>query len=735
MRFGYHRSVENAISLARPVESVAMNVDARRMRSGRWAAGPPPLPRARKWTVPACVGLLVLALATTGCDAPDEGLGHGEASKSDTYAPTPREITAHNAEAQAAPDKVTTAQESISRGDVPEATQACWNCHEETVRAYLGHAMASSAGPIDADTTIPDAVVMQPATGTKYEVLTARDGTTYLDATRHDGGRRRQQIVGRIGAGRFDVSWATAEVNEATGEVLGRLFFAPVELVTGRGWTLSPFELAEPAAGIDFALTSDCLGCHVGRDLSALPGAAATETANGRVLFPPNHLGFDAFDHLNGLRCEVCHGNTRRHRALMAGLEEPASEGGAARIDTGLTRIGDLPPATQRDICGRCHLQGDARLELIHGPTDRSRPLVAQVPVLVPANPSDDFRFVSQLERLVLSECFRQTPEMTCTTCHDPHRGVTTQGIANFDRVCQKCHGGLHQETSEDRERGGTTCNRPADLEVATVTGDPARTADSCVDCHVRRSQPFDLPHVRSTDHWIRRSIPLPEDDIPHRAVAEPGGDLVIFDQHRLPENESTRQWLRGIQAIGLATLGRTDEALTLFKTLPAPGTFAATQAPEDVPIVEPLQRQAIYHETRALTLLAARRPTEARAAFDDALKIHPTWPSARLARAQLALTQGDPTTALRDTQLIIDTFPQTEQPWLIRLTMAEQARHPDLARAALLAIVEKWPSNASHWYKLGLIERQQGNLEASQKALDNARHIQPSWAEDSGLE
>ena len=42
------------------------------------------------------------------------------------------------------------------------------------------------------------------------------------------------------------------------------------------------------------------------------------------------------------------------------------------------------------------------------------------------------------------------------------------------------------------------------------MTGGEPRSAAGCVDCHVRRSQPFDLTEVRSADHWIRRRIEPP---------------------------------------------------------------------------------------------------------------------------------------------------------------------------------------------------------------------------------
>ena len=605
-----------------------------------------------------------------------------------------------------------TASKAKASTPIPAPLQPCQGCHQETVAKYLSHGMATTAGPAGA---VPPGSVFHPESGRRYEVVVEGNGTSFLETTLADGGRRRQKIVGRIGAGRLDVSWATAEVNLETGETLGRLFFAPVELITGHGWELAPFEVNPPAAGADFALTADCLTCHMTRDLEGLPGASLAQASGQRVLFPANHLGADAFEHLQGLSCEACHGDTRRHRALMAGLEKPDDP----RNRLGLERLSDRAPAAQLDVCGRCHLQGDARLELIdprqEGGPDPTRPLVAQIPVMVTARETDDFRFVSQVERLALSPCFRQTPEMTCTTCHDPHIGTAAQGIPHFDKVCASCH--------QD------SCRRPPKLAVTTVTGEEPRTAQGCVDCHMRRSQPFDLPHVRSADHWIRRRIPLPDDAVAHRAVADPLGPLEIFGRDRLAGPLAAPAgplWERGVLAIGLTTLGRVDEAASHFDAFPPAGSPQAVQ-PSAPAGLEPLETRAAFHETRALALLAQGRPEEAFLAYGDALKVAPLSPGALLSRARLAVGKGDVRTMLIDSQQLIDSFPVAEQPWELRLLFAERAGRPKLALEALREATRAWPSNGTFWWKLGLLEEQDGDPAAASQALDRARQLQPS--------
>ncbi|HEX9637836.1 MAG TPA: hypothetical protein VGB99_09890, partial [Acidobacteriota bacterium] len=310
---------------------------------------------------------------------------------------------------------------------LPAAVERCTLCHERVVRDYLEHGMARSVGPVG---EVPRGVVANPVNGNRYEIASDA-GAVWLRATFRDGGVRRQQLVGRIGAGIFDTSWAAAETDGA-GAVTGRLFFAPVELVSGRGWELAPFETHAASPGLDLALTEGCLTCHTLSDPGRLPGAATARAADaGSKPYPPNALGADAFEHFEPLGCAACHGAVEKHADIMSG-REPGAEG-----ELGLPRLGRLDAGAQRDVCARCHLQGDARIDLTGGRPRPDRPLAGQIPVLVPAQAQGDFRFVGQLERLALSACFRGAPQMTCTTCHQPHRGAAAQGTASFDAACR----------------------------------------------------------------------------------------------------------------------------------------------------------------------------------------------------------------------------------------------------------------------------------------------------------
>ncbi len=595
---------------------------------------------------------------------------------------------------------VVQADEEAVPAEVPEAMRACYECHEDVVTAYLEHGMARSIGPVG--TPAPGAVT-NPFSGTRYEIYNDAEGA-WLKGTNRDGGTRYQRLVGRVGAGLFDTSWIGAEVDPFTNENTGRLFFAPVETIVGHGLELSPFELREGSAGLDLPLNQACLTCHTTDRLAGLPNAAVGP--DGRAIYPDNALGIDAFEILQPLGCEACHGDARDHVTMMSGLP------GDDAVD--IESLSRSSGARQRDVCARCHLQGDARLDLVEGVPRAEAPLAGQIPVLVPTRAGDDFRFVGQLERLALSACFKATPAMTCTTCHDAHTGVAQQGTARFDAACKSCHAGITSHTT---------------LTVEAVTGEPARTAEGCVDCHVRRSQPFDLPHIRTADHFIRRRIPEPAADLPHRQFADPAGPVTLFDDGRLAERLRTpegRRWNDGVVAVGLVSMGRMEEAVQLFESFPQPGTEAAVQPSAPDGLIS-LEADPSFHHTRGIALMIAGRRAEALAAFSDALKLDPYYAEARMERAKLRLLTDDIQGALIDTRFVVEAHPEAERPWKLNTSIALSTGRVAMAASALETATQRWPSDAASWQQLAFLYDKLGRRQEAQQALARAQLLQPS--------
>ncbi len=625
--------------------------------------------------------------------------------------------------------------ESAGAGSPPLSMRGCAGCHPNVYSSYLRHGMSRSLGKVQQP---PSGKVSHPKTGWQYEMRPQGD-TSYLTAIAPDGGIRSQKVVGQIGAGIFDISYATAELHPATGEPVNRLFFAPVETVTDHGLELSPFEMSERPSGVNMALTEGCLTCHTDSSPASLPGASA----NGRWIDPGHALGVDAFDHLKPLGCEACHGSARKHLRLVSGLEE--GDG------LGLELLAELSPARQRDVCARCHLQGDVRFQMVKGRPSLDKPLAAQFPTLVTATPGDDFRFVGQLERLSLSKCFEGAPEMTCTTCHDPHTSFRQQGVASFERACVQCHGrspngqspnGRSQtgQSQTGQSRTGQSraeqvgCSRSPELTVQAVTGSSARGELGCVDCHVRQSEPFDLPGIATTDHYIRRSIPRRE-KMAFRSVTTPGGDLKLWDDGRLDKLLSTtagKLWRDGLLAMAYVQIGRFQEAVTLFDRFPNPGSSQAIQPSAPAPL-ESVETWPTFHQLRGMALLGAQRLPAARAAFGDALRLDPDHPGALMGRARMAMVTGDSVQTMHDTQRMIETYPLSESPWQLRAVIAQRLGRGDFQIKALEEMVRRWPSDARTWLQLATLYRAAGADAQAAQAAEQARRLQPSLMENLG--
>lgn len=622
-------------------------------------------------------------------------------------------------EPEAAPAAATASQSAPIA--IPGTLRPCAGCHLPIVQAWLEHGMADSLGDLSQPSRLPEpGLVANPLSGWSYRV-TVREDEAWLLGTGPRGGRREQRLVGRLGAGVFDVSWVGEEVDPVSGEGTGRLFFAPVETVTGYGLTLSPFELHRDSAGMDMPFTGDCLTCHTTDRVSGLDGASVA-AARGSV-YPGNALGAGALQQLAPIGCDACHGPTARHLAIASGQSPPDPDEGL-----GVRPMHEHTAAERRDVCARCHLQGETRSELISGMVGgaphRDRPLAGQIPVLVPTRELTDFRFVGQTEQLALSPCFLASAEMTCSTCHDPHTAVRAQGTPSFDAACASCHDGENGAHGQ-----GAVCSRTPLLTVEQVAGRPARTETGCVDCHMVRAQPADLPHIETADHRVRRHLPPPAELAPdegplglpaHRGVLDRDGPMRLYaDPHdsrlnRALSSPSGQLWQRGVLAMGMVSLGRMEDAIEGYARFPEPGTAEARQptAPE---LLVPLETEPLFHHLRALVLQGSGRFEAALAAYGDALALDPERAGARVGRAELRLRLGHLEGMVADTEEVIRAHPKAEAPWLLRAEVALRLQRPDMALQAFQEAAARWPSNAAVWVQIARLREAVGRLDAAQ--------------------
>ena len=147
-----------------------------------------------------------------------------------------------------------------------------------------------------------------------------------------------------------------------------------------------------------------------------------------------------------GVTCQRCHGPRASH-----------VDSGGAISDFSWHGISQMESVNR---CAECHRRADE-----------------QKPGAVRPDNVEIVRF--QPVGLVQSACFQGSRELTCLTCHDPHRPMSAQD-SRGDWQCTQCHDG-------------------ADVQRPVCSA--MRTGD-CVRCHmprVRGNNPLQF-----TDHWIR---------------------------------------------------------------------------------------------------------------------------------------------------------------------------------------------------------------------------------------
>jgi len=252
-------------------------------------------------------------------------------------------------------------------------------------------------------------------------------------------------------------------------DINGYVHQAPITFYTQtKKWDLAPgFEVKNER--FSRIISTECLTCH-----NHLP-KHVKGSENKYTEMP------------TGIECERCHGPGSIHvREKKAGNIVDISK----EIDYTIVNPRKLSVDLQMDLCQRCHLQGVAVLN--EGKTFYDfRPgmkLADVMNVFLPRYTNSHERFImaSQADRLRLSECFK-TGEMSCITCHNPHKSIEATAVNQYNDACKSCH-----KTVKD---------------VLCSESEAARKAenDNCVSCHMPRSGSIDIPHINISDHYISK--------------------------------------------------------------------------------------------------------------------------------------------------------------------------------------------------------------------------------------
>jgi Flp pilus assembly protein TadD len=307
-------------------------------------------------------------------------------------------------------------------------TAGCVRCHRDIVEAYSKTGMGRSFGK-------PQPLVgklYHKASDRTYEIGDAKM-TRYQAGPDGKGVNETESTIDYvIGSGNHARTFLHRNPDNSLTEL-------PVSWYSEKGGVLAMSPGYDRPDQEDFRrlVPDDCLFCH-----NAYPRAS-------------NPLP-------EGIDCQRCHGPASDHKALI----NPAQ----------------LSRERQIDVCGQCHLE----------PTSSPPPSIFRQPgralysyrpgeplsyyaVYFDANIGDRlFEAAHQEYRLRKSACFLKS-QITCTTCHDPHREHLD---AHFIAVCKTGHATAHN------------------------------TDRNCLECHMWKRRTGDVPHAVMTDHYIQRRKP-----------------------------------------------------------------------------------------------------------------------------------------------------------------------------------------------------------------------------------
>jgi Tfp pilus assembly protein PilF len=458
--------------------------------------------------------------------------------------------------------------------------QACADCHVEESKHYRQHPMGRSLAPVAAAGAMERfEAASNPfgAAGLRYGIERRDDRVFHREWTADP----REKVLAEHNA---EVQFTVGSGANARSYLVnhdGFLFESPITwYVRGERWDLSP---SYEARNRHFSrpIAPGCLFCHCNY------AEHVPDTVNR--FREPIFQGF-------AIGCERCHGPGELH-------VQRRGQGEAADEDNTIVNPARLDHASRDAICQQCHLQGEQRV-LARGRGDYDfrpgLPLQQFAMTFVHAGDQQtEFAFVSSVEQLVVSRCYKKSEEphkLGCTSCHDPHRQpAAREKVTHYRDRCLLCH-------------------TPASCSVPAATRLQTHKDDSCIACHMPQTG-GEVNHVAITDHRIpRRSLGRPAMRQTLRTTPAPS-ELIPFPGQVVGVSAEDISRNRGVALMAMLDRSLPEEVA---------GVFAA----EALPLLERACRRdpkdAPAREARADALRSVARREEALAAYEALLAERP---------------------------------------------------------------------------------------------------------------
>jgi hypothetical protein len=266
-----------------------------------------------------------------------------------------------------------------------------------------------------------------------------------------------------------------------------RLFELPVSYWSdGHRWINSPGYI-DGTAEFSRTVNPACLECH-----ATYVRALSTDPATNR---------YDRQSLIPGISCESCHGPGTNH--VRQEIQHGTKSNDASKDD--ILNPAKFSRDRQVDLCAECH-NGIQREAL--APTFSyvpGRPLSDYFKPLPSRDVEHPDVHGNQVGLLQRSKCYRSSPQMSCSTCHDVH--TTGQSADSYALKCLTCH--QWQSCAMSKTRGHQIVNE-------------------CINCHMPIEETNvivsktagHVVHAKMRNHWIKVYAST---RVPENAGAAPG--------------------------------------------------------------------------------------------------------------------------------------------------------------------------------------------------------------------
>lgn len=550
-------------------------------------------------------------------------------------------------------------------GYVPD--KSCAPCHRTIYESYKSVGMARSFYRPSRDKIIEDFEnnrFYHPPSQRHYE-MTEREGRFFLRRFQLGPNGEERNVLER------EIHWVLGSGSSSRSYIhqsqWRELFQLPIAWYTETAsWGMAPGYDHPEHKGFNRRVQRDCMFCH-----NAYPEVPKGSDRYGAPQTFPAKLP-------EGIGCQRCHGPGAAHTEMAFDL-------GAAEtlVRDSIVNPSRLEPRLRDDVCMQCHLQPSVTLSGVRR-LDRAmysyRPGQALSDYLVLMDVVEDRPAAERFEinhhpyRLRQSRCYTRSPagELSCLTCHDPHRKVRgEEAIARYRSACLSCH--ELDDCDLDAMTSGSS-RTPQDRV-------PEVAADNCKGCHMQRRRTEDVVQATMTDHFIRRRpggpelvAPIAESEVRLETVEmlEPdrvprGPEALLYRALAMVRSGSESALDRLRSALRTRSKTGAPEELSPYLELAvgqlAAGRFAAAEKLLS-PIVERVDDGALPHLHLGVALAAQNQPDPALRHLARAVELEPDRPEARYNLGKLLARLGQADAAADHLEAALRSRPGLAAAW-----------------------------------------------------------------------